>query len=100
MADLQKMRLDHANWRDRVAIVPLSIDDTIETVRKHVDQHGWTNTFNVWAGEGGWQSAPAKAFRVTAVPTIYVIDAQGKIVAAGDFSVMNATDIVDDLLKL
>jgi thiol-disulfide isomerase/thioredoxin len=99
MADLQKIREDHANWGDRVAIVPLSIDDTPDVVRKHVDQRAWTNTFNVWAGEGGWQSAPAKAFRVTGVPTTYVIDIRGKIVAAGHPAGLRIADIVEGLLK-
>ncbi|MGD0059610.1 MAG: thioredoxin-like domain-containing protein [Verrucomicrobiia bacterium] len=83
MADLQKIRDGHPNWQDKVAIVPLSIDDTLEIVRKHVDNRGWTNTFNVWAGDGGWRSAAATTFRVTAVPTTYVIDPQGKIVMTG-----------------
>lgn len=98
LADLQTIRQDHAHWQDRVAIVPLSIDVTLEAARQHVDQRGWTNTFNVWAGEGGWHSAPAKAFRVTAVPTTYVLDTQGKIVASNP-GVMNIAKIVDGLLK-
>jgi hypothetical protein len=63
-----------------------------------VDQRGWTNAFNVWAGEGRWQSAPARAFRVTKLPTTYVLDAQGKIVAS-DPGVMDIAKIVDGLLK-
>jgi len=62
---------------------PWRIDDTIEVVRKHVDQRGWTNTFNVWAGDGGWHAAPPTTFHVTGVPTTYIIDQQGKIVIAG-----------------
>jgi thiol-disulfide isomerase/thioredoxin len=83
MADLQRLRQAHPDWGDKVAIVPLSIDDTLDIVRKHVNQRGWTNTFNVWAGDGGWHSAPAKAFRVTGVPTTYIIGASGNIVTAG-----------------
>jgi len=99
MAKLQTLRQEHPDWQDRVAIVPLSIDDTIGVVRKHVDQRGWTNTFNVWAGEGGWQSAPAKTFRVTAVPTTYIIDGQGKIIRAGHPAAMDIGNEVDALLK-
>jgi thiol-disulfide isomerase/thioredoxin len=83
MAELQKIRERHPDWKDRVAIVPLSIDDELDIVRKHVNQRGWTNTFNVWAGAGGWHSAPAQAFRVRGVPTTYVIDQQGRITWAG-----------------
>ncbi len=100
MAKLQTLRQEHPDWQDRVAIIPLSIDDTSDVVRKHVDQRGWTNTFNVWAGDGGWQSKPAKTFRVTGVPTTYIIDGQGKIIQAGHPAGMNIGNEVDTLLKL
>ena len=100
MAKLQPLRQEHPDWKDRVAIVPLSIDDAIADVRRHLDQRGWTNTFNVWAGDGGWQSAPAKAFRVTGVPTTYIIDGQGKIIRAGHPAAMDIGREVDTLLKL
>ena len=100
MARLQTLRQEHPDWQDRVVIVPLSIDDTIGVVRKHVDQRGWTNTFNAWAGEGGWQSAPAKTFRVTGVPTTYLINARGRIVKAGHPAAMDIGQEVDAQLKL
>jgi thiol-disulfide isomerase/thioredoxin len=100
MAELQTLRKEHPDWHDRVAIVPLSIDDTITVLRKHVEQRGWTDTLNVWAGDGGWKSAPAKAFRVTGVPTTYIIDGQGKIIRAGHPAAMNIGNEVDTLLKL
>jgi len=99
MAELQKVREGHADWQDKVAIVPLSIDDTMDVVVAHVNKRGWTNTFNVWAGDGGWQSKPAKAFRVKGVPTTYILDAEGKIVQAGHPAGMKFGDIVDRLLK-
>jgi thiol-disulfide isomerase/thioredoxin len=99
MAELQKIRDAHPDWKDRVAIMPLSIDDTMEAVRQHVDKRGWTNTFNVWADEGGWQAKPPKAFRVTGVPTTYIIDAKGKIVKAGHPASMPIAEIVDGLVK-
>ncbi len=99
MADLQKLRDEHATWGDKVAIVPLSIDDTIDAVRKHVDKRGWTNTFNVWAGDGGWKSAPATTFRVRGVPTTYIIDPQGAIVVAGHPASMRIGDKVDSVLS-
>jgi len=99
MAHLQTLRKDHPDWQDRVSIMPLSIDDTIAEVRQHVDKRGWTNTFNVWAGDGGWQSSPAKTFRVTGVPTTYIIDRNGKIVDAGHPAGMDIGSEVDGLLK-
>lgn len=82
MAELQKLRTEFPNWGDQVAIVPMSIDDGIEIVRKHVNQRGWTNTLNVWAGEGRFRSEPAAAFRVHGVPTTYVLDKNGRVCQA------------------
>lgn len=79
MAESQKLMQEHPDWKDKVAVVPLSIDDTLEIVRKHVNQRGWTNTFNVWAGPGGWHSSPAQAYRVSGVPHAFVIDPKGTI---------------------
>lgn len=98
MAHLQTLRQDHPDWKDRVAIVPLSIDDTILQVQQHVEKRGWTNTLNVWAGDGGWQAEPTKTYRVTGIPTTYIIDKDGKIVQAGHPASMNIGQIVDSLL--
>jgi thiol-disulfide isomerase/thioredoxin len=100
MADLQKLRQAHSNWADKVAIVPLSIDDTLDIVRRHVNKRDWTNTFNVWAGDGGWQSAPAKAFRVTVVPTTYVIDPLGRIVIGDHPASMKIDEEVEAALHV
>jgi thiol-disulfide isomerase/thioredoxin len=81
MAELQKLLATHPDWTDKVVVLPVSIDDNLETMKNHVDSRGWTNTFNTWAGPGGWRSETATRFRVTAVPTTYVIDGSGKIAA-------------------
>ena len=100
MADLQKLRQAHSDWGDKVAIVPLSIDDTLDIMRQHVNKRDWTNTFNAWAGDGGYQSAPAKAFRIArhGVPITYIIDAQGKIVVAGHPAAMAIDERVNGVL--
>jgi thiol-disulfide isomerase/thioredoxin len=99
MAKMQKYREQNPGWGDRVAVVSLSIDETLQAVRQHVDQRGWTNTFNVWAGDGAWQSAPARAFRLRGVPTCYIIDQQGAITQVVHPSVMDVPAMVNRLLK-
>jgi thiol-disulfide isomerase/thioredoxin len=79
MADLQKARAENPAWADRVELITLSIDDDALTARKHLQSHGWTNTLNFWAG-GDWSSPAGKAFRVTSIPTAYLISPEGKIV--------------------
>jgi thiol-disulfide isomerase/thioredoxin len=98
MADMQKYRDTHASWSNRVELVPISIDDALKTVLNHVAKRDWTNTFNVWAGPGGFASAPPKKFRITGVPTCYIIDAEGKIAAAGHPMGLQIPNKVDELL--
>ena len=63
----------------------------------------WSDTMKtkaaVWAGSGGWQSAPAKAFRVTGIPICYVIDSRGVIAEAGLTPLLDTPEIVNGLLK-
>ncbi len=99
MAQLQTLRASHPDWTDKVAIIPLSIDDTIDAVRQHIAKRGWTNTFNVWAGDGGWHSSPAQAFRVSGVPTTYIISTDGKVVQAGHPASLDIGGDVDRQLK-
>jgi len=99
MAELQKIRDAHPDWKDRVAIMPMSIDDAPAIALRHVDQRGWTNTFNVWAPPGGFESIPAKAFMISAIPTTYIIDAKGKIAIAGHPASLPIAETVDSLLK-
>lgn len=99
LALMQKYREANPAWQDRVTVMTLSIDDTLKEARHHMNKRGWTNTFNAWAGEGDWQSAPAKAFRVTGIPTCYVINTNGMIVSAGHPMGLHAPEVVNHLLK-
>ncbi|MGA2659731.1 MAG: TlpA disulfide reductase family protein [Verrucomicrobiota bacterium] len=99
LARLQTLRQQHPDWKDRVAIVPLSIDDTIAAVRDHLERRQWTNTFNVWSGEGGWNSTPAQTFHVTGVPVTYIIDGGGRIIKAGHPMALDISGEVETLLK-
>jgi hypothetical protein len=53
----------------------------------------------VWAGPGAWESKPARAFRVTGIPTCYVIDPAGLITEAGHPGLLDVPQIVDGVLK-
>ena len=99
MAELQSLQKQHPEWQDRVKIIALSIDDGLREARVHLAKRGWTNSFNAWAGPGGWMSAPAKQFRLRGVPTCYVIDALGKVVQAGHPMGLQVTNVVAGLLR-
>ncbi|HEY9508228.1 MAG TPA: TlpA family protein disulfide reductase [Verrucomicrobiae bacterium] len=99
MAKLQQLRAQHPDWKDRVELVPISIDATFKVVPRHLQQRGWTNTLNTWAGAGTFSAEAPKAYRVSSIPTTYIIDSQGKIAASGLPENLNISRRVDELLK-
>lgn len=98
MAELQTLREAHPKWKDRVEIVAVSIDDELKLAQEHVAKRQWTKTTNVWAGAGGINSAAQRSFRVRGVPTLYIIDAKGRIVAAGHPMALPVADLVNKAL--
>ncbi len=99
MAKLQLLRAQHPDWKDRVELVPISIDATFKVVPRHLQQRGWTNTLNTWAGAGTFSAPAPKAYRVSSIPTTYIIDANGKIIAAGLPENLDISQRVDQLLN-
>ena len=99
MEKLQHLREAHPDWKDRVEVIALSIDDKAAEARDHLAKKGWSKTSNVWAGDGGWTSGPAKEFRVRGVPTAYVLGSDGKVVTAGHPMSMDFGAIVDAQLR-
>jgi thiol-disulfide isomerase/thioredoxin len=86
MAKLNKLAAGmREQWSDRVALVALSIDDSVELVDSHVKQRGWTAVQQFWSGgeQTGTQSPAAKSFVIDGVPTAFLIDPNGKIVWRG-----------------
>lgn len=99
MADLQKLVKENPAWKDRVKIMSLSIDDKAETVKAHLQKRGWTNTFNLWAGEGAWEAKAPRTYRVRGVPTTYIIDQNGKILQSGHPVTLQFKQVIDAALK-
>jgi peroxiredoxin len=77
MADLQTCFGKYPDWKGKVVLIAASVDDNQEAPTKHLKAKGWNQTHNVWVGTDA-----IKACHVIAIPTAYVIDRQGKIVAA------------------
>ena len=99
LAKLQTLRAKHPDWKDRVEIVTVSIDDKLKEARQHLEKRGWTNTVSLWAGEGNWFAPSAKAFRLHGIPTAYVIDTGGKVVWSGHPDGDQISELVNSLLK-
>jgi thiol-disulfide isomerase/thioredoxin len=90
MADLQIYSGKHPDWKGGVVFVAASVDDIPSTAAKHLTAKGWDQTHNVWVGTDA-----RKAFHVNAIPTAYVIDRQGTIVASNpaDLSAILAHEV-------
>jgi len=99
MAELQTLRAAHPEWKDRVEIVTVSIDDGLNQVKKRLEERGWTNTVNSWAGAGGWTTEAAKRFGVSAIPTEYVIGPDGKIKFGGGPAGADMAELVAKALE-
>jgi thiol-disulfide isomerase/thioredoxin len=73
--------------KDRVSVVPISIDDQAGLVTPHLKKQGWTHLDHYWAGNeepDGFKGAAARKFVITDVPTTILIDRGGRIVWRGD----------------
>lgn len=77
MADLQTYSGKYPDWNGKVVLIAASVDDSVDIPAKHLKAKGWGQTHNVWVG-----TLAKKAYHIDAIPTAYVIDRQGKIVAA------------------
>ena len=77
VGDLQTYSEKYSDWKGKVVLIVASVDDDQAAPTKHLKTKGWVQTHNVWVG-----TEAKRAFHVNAIPTAYVIDRQGKIVAA------------------
>ncbi len=98
LAELQTLRELHPGWKGKVEIMTVSIDEELRQAKDHLAKNGWTNTFNTWVGPGGWFSAGTKQFRVTALPTEYLIGPDGKILGFGSRDAGEVAKAVDAIL--
>ena len=98
MAKMQTYRESHPDWGDQVELVALSIDNTKEAAANHLASKGWDKTTNVWAGDGGFRAPAPTEYGVRGIPTVYVIDGEGKIAATGHPNSIDVPGTVDKLL--
>jgi len=73
-------------WKDRVAIVTVSIDAERARAKTHVQQRGWNKLNHFWAGGGSeadFDSPAARAFVVSGVPEAFLIGPDGRILWRG-----------------
>ncbi len=87
MEKLNQMASEHrVAWHNRVAIIPLSIDEQPETVSRHVKQRSWDQVDHYWSGAQGatgWDAPAVRAVVGQAVPELLIIDRDGRILWRG-----------------
>jgi thiol-disulfide isomerase/thioredoxin len=83
MEKLNQMAYEHrVAWHNRVAVVPLSIDEQPKTVSRHVKQRAWDQVDHYWSGAQGatgWDAPAMRALVGQAVPEMIIIDRDGRI---------------------
>lgn len=101
MAHNVELMAEHGQeWENKAVILPLSIDNELETVLKHIHAKGWSTLPHHWTGEPGegWKSQAAQALGVSGVPTAFLIDQQGIIRWRGHPSQIDIPERINDLL--
>jgi len=87
IGDLQETAAKFANRKDKIDFLTISIDGNdegdvtkipgaIDKLVAHLKQQDWTHTINGWAGIG-----ELKGWNVCAVPTTFIIGADGKVIS-------------------
>jgi hypothetical protein len=87
MQELDEVMADEpARWKDRVVLIPVSIDENPELVTRHLAKRGWTHLEHYWSGPSninGFQSRAARLFVIDGVPTAFLIGPDGRILWRG-----------------
>ncbi len=96
-----EMALKNTEWKDKVVILPVSCDDSKETLAKHVEKKGWGHLPNVWLdGENvGWEHPAMGAYGVRGIPTVVLVDQSGKIAWKGHPGSVNLEEKINELLE-
>ena len=81
MQRLQDLVRKNPEWQETIEFITVSIDTSAQEAKQHLEDRGWNATRNYWSGPGRWASETAKAFSLRLLPTYYVIDREGTIVA-------------------
>lgn len=92
MANMQTYPGKNPAWSGRVVLIAASVDEKSDVALMHLHRKGWNRSHNVWV-----DSPAIKAYRVNSLPTTYIIDPMGAIVAAGNE--LDVVKIVNRLLK-
>jgi peroxiredoxin len=97
ISQMQEYPAKYPEWSDTVALLTVCAVDfggerSVDEIKNHLQAHGWDKTHNV-----SINASAINAYHVDCWPTAYVIDQQGKVVAADRR--LDVPKIVNSLLK-
>ena len=88
MDHMQTFIAEHAEWKDEVVYLAVSVDPTIEGAKRHVaavekeEDRSWAKTRNSWHDSRAGKSPIYLAYAAeTGIPVSYVIDRSGMVTA-------------------
>ncbi len=85
-------------WRDRLQVITVSIDDESNGVPEFLKRRGWWEMArHFWAG-GDWSSPTAKAFGIKSIPTMFLIDPEGRVVWSSQTARMSVETVLEQYL--
>lgn len=97
MAHNQEMLVKNTGtWGDKVRLVGMSIDNTADAVKSHVEAKGWGNVEHYHVRNG--RCTADKEYGVQGVPHCLLLDTAGKIVFIGHPASRNLEQDINDLL--
>jgi len=79
--EMPRLKALHEKYREKgFVIVGISLDESESALRNFIKQHSiaWVQLFD---GKG-WETALAEKFGIDSVPTMYLLDAEGKIIGS------------------
>jgi len=83
-------------WGDNVRIIGLSIDDSPDTVKKHVETKGWQAVEHYHVRNGDCKAS--ETYGSGGVPHVFLVDKSGKIVFKGHPATRNLEEDINNLL--
>ena len=97
MAHNQEMLEKNAEkWGNKVRIVAVSLDDSIEDVKKRVEEQKWKKIVHYFLGEN---QKGSQIYGIRAIPLVVLVDQKGVVVFNGNPTKTNLEENINDLLE-
>ena len=90
--ELQTITGEHPEWEGKVELLVVSVDEEKEDAIRIAKDKKWSGMTVVWAGP-----ELLRTYRVGSLPTVFIVDEQGKIAAADNR--LDVPDILKSLLQ-